>query len=100
MDVTSSKICKNECIDQSYNYCLVNNQYTLGICCDEPECSNKVDMCSKEAVNLKQMQYHACPKDNYCGPYKVYPLKDERQILLKPTESTEFIEGALCTYLI
>ena len=57
-------------------------------------------MCSKEAENLKQMQYHACPKETWCGNYQIYPKKDQKQILVKPSESSEFIDGALCTYLI
>jgi hypothetical protein len=103
-DVTSSKYCKNSCIDEKYNFCPTNTKFSKGTCCTDAVCKGKVDICSKEITDLSEMMYQACPKEAWCGDYFVTPENDGVMLEIKPTEEASndnlFSQGALCTYQI
>ena len=48
------------------------------------------------------MQYQACPKESWCGCYKLGPQRDGAQLTMTPTSAavSNFNNGALCTYQI
>lgn len=48
------------------------------------------------------MKFHACPKENWCGPYKINPKADGSVTEVRPTGDyeTKFTKGSLCTYQV
>ena len=48
------------------------------------------------------MKFHACPKEEWCGAYKLNPKKDGSVVEVKPFGEYEkkFTKGALCTYQV
>ena len=103
-DVTSSAFCKADCIGLKHNFCLSFLKLSEGKCCSDARCINEQDYCSFNVLDetAETMKYHSCPKEDWCGQYKIHPNinGDALQIVPVGDYGTKFKKNTLCTYQI